>query len=198
MKKLLYLLLFLGALLIGYQLAYAQDTSGQQKLLLNDKGSVIVGTTSATGEFRVIHNGVVVLTTESGGAGLLLENDQYLNWKNQAGTVYPTLVVDSNGDVRLRASLGESVRIDYQANNTVGKWDNNGLTMQSGYGIAMTTGVINATTAGLRFPNDTDLPATCTVGDVFIDTDDDACADAGGGSGAVCACLATDTWTEIS
>ena len=62
MKKLLALLLLLPTL------ALAQG--GQNKLLTNDEGSVIVGTTSSTGEFRVIHNGTIVLTSAAGGVDL--------------------------------------------------------------------------------------------------------------------------------
>lgn len=57
-------------------------------------------------------------------------------------------------------------------------------------------GVVS-TCAGADFaiPSDTDLPATCSVGEIFVDTDDDDCLDAGGGSGTMCICTSTDNWT---
>ncbi|MHA2248272.1 MAG: hypothetical protein ACXADY_25200 [Candidatus Hodarchaeales archaeon] len=56
-------------------------------------------------------------------------------------------------------------------------------------------GSVNLGGGTFEIPNGTDLPATCTIGHLFIDTDDDSCADAGGGAGAMCACTATNTWT---
>lgn len=50
----------------------------------------------------------------------------------------------------------------------------------------------------LTVPSGTDLPATCAVGEIFVDTDDNACLDAGSGSGATCVCQATNTWAEVS
>ena len=50
----------------------------------------------------------------------------------------------------------------------------------------------------LEIPNGTDLPATCSVGSIFHDTDDDACADAGGGDGVLCICKTTNTWAVVS
>lgn len=63
-------ILLLALSILFATVAYAQDTAGQQQLLLNDKGNVIIGTTTATGETRIIHNGTIVLTTTSGGVDL--------------------------------------------------------------------------------------------------------------------------------
>lgn len=57
---------------------------------------------------------------------------------------------------------------------------------------------VGAATAILEVPNGTDLPATCNVGEIFVDTDDNACADAGSGTGATCVCQAANTWVEVS
>lgn len=47
-------------------------------------------------------------------------------------------------------------------------------------------------------PNGTTLPATCTVGSYFQDTDSDDCADTGSGDGAICVCKATNTWALVA
>ena len=47
---------------------------------------------------------------------------------------------------------------------------------------------------GLEMPNGTALPATCSVGQIFQDTDSNDCADTGSGDGAICACKSTNTW----
>ena len=59
------------------------------------------------------------------------------------------------------------------------------------------TGAVDVGSGTLEFPNGTDLPATCNVGEIWVDTDDDACADAGSGGGAVCVCKAADTWALV-
>lgn len=65
--------------------------------------------------------------------------------------------------------------------------------------IAVESGkTLDTSAATVELPNGTDLPATCDIGDVFVDSDDNACADAGSGTGAVCVCTAADTWTEVS
>jgi hypothetical protein len=43
----------------------------------------------------------------------------------------------------------------------------------------------------------TALPATCTQGISFLDTDSDDCADTGGGDGALCYCKTTNTWALV-
>jgi hypothetical protein len=53
---------------------------------------------------------------------------------------------------------------------------------------------VNVSGGTLEVPNGTDLPASCSVGELFVDSDDDSCADVGGGAGALCACTATNTW----
>lgn len=52
-------------------------------------------------------------------------------------------------------------------------------------------------TERMTLPNDTTLPATCAVGEVFADTDSDDCADTGGGDGAMCICKSTNTWALL-
>jgi hypothetical protein len=59
-------------------------------------------------------------------------------------------------------------------------------------------GGLNMGAGTLELPNGTDLPATCNVGEIWHDTDDDACADAGGGDGALCICKSADTWALVS
>lgn len=58
--------------------------------------------------------------------------------------------------------------------------------------------VIFGTGGSLELPNGTTLPATCSVGNVFHDTDSDDCADTGSGDGALCICKSTDTWALVS
>jgi hypothetical protein len=53
-------------------------------------------------------------------------------------------------------------------------------------------------TAQLTIPNGTTLPATCSVGHQFQDTDSDDCADTAGGDGALCLCKATNTWALVA
>jgi hypothetical protein len=50
----------------------------------------------------------------------------------------------------------------------------------------------------ITLPNDTTLPTTCAVGEIFLDTDSDDCADTGGGDGALCICKDTDTWVLLN
>lgn len=52
--------------------------------------------------------------------------------------------------------------------------------------------------AKLELPNGTTIPATCTVGEIFQDTNSNDCADSGGGDGALCICKSTNTWALIS
>lgn len=59
------------------------------------------------------------------------------------------------------------------------------------------TGTVNTTGGKFIMPNGTDLPATCTVGELFLDTNDVACADADVGTGAVCACMQTNVWAQL-
>jgi hypothetical protein len=54
------------------------------------------------------------------------------------------------------------------------------------------------TFAGLNLPHGTTIPATCAVGDVYLDTDSDDCADTGAGDGALCICGSTNVWKLIS
>ncbi len=53
-------------------------------------------------------------------------------------------------------------------------------------------------TTRMTLPNGTALPATCAVGNVFLDTDDDDCSDSGGGDGALCICKSSDTWVLLN
>lgn len=48
-----------------------------------------------------------------------------------------------------------------------------------------------------KFHSGTDLPSTCEVGEMFFDTDDDACSDANDGDGVICFCEAADTWAVV-
>jgi len=48
-----------------------------------------------------------------------------------------------------------------------------------------------------EIPNGTDLPATCSIGQIFQDTNDDSCADIDGGDGAVCVCRSADVWALL-
>lgn len=51
--------------------------------------------------------------------------------------------------------------------------------------------------AGIAHNNATSLPATCVVGEVFLDTDSDDCADTGAGDGCLCICKTANTWAVI-
>jgi hypothetical protein len=62
------------------------------------------------------------------------------------------------------------------------------------------TGLINFGTAasGVEIANGTDLPDTCTVGVLFLDTNDDQCDDANdAGDGVLCLCKATNTFAAV-
>ena len=69
-------------------------------------------------------------------------------------------------------------------------------------GTVTSDGAISGTNVSasvtLTAPSGTDLPATCAAGEIFLDTDDDSCADVGGGSGAFCGCTAANTWGLLS
>jgi len=58
------------------------------------------------------------------------------------------------------------------------------------------TGIV-ALSRGLAHHNGTALPATCTVGQVFLDTDSDDCANSGGGDGCLCICKSANTWAIV-
>lgn len=85
----------------------------------------------------------------------------------------------------------EGIRIDVNTNNVLAleAFDGSDAAIFSSNSINA-GGIFNA-------PNGTDLPATCVVGDVFHDTNDDACADADTGDGVVCICKTTDTWVVV-
>lgn len=59
----------------------------------------------------------------------------------------------------------------------------------------VTFGSIDLSGGTFEVPNGTDLPGTCAIGELFVDSDDDSCADVGGGAGALCVCTAANTWT---
>lgn len=109
-KRILLALLFIPSLVLAQ--------GGQDKLLLNGNGNVVVGTTSATGDFRVIHNGVVVLTSVAGGVELggKLEGGLYIGTNNtplqmedQSGNAHDVLRVDSGGNTDVIAPTGEFI-----------------------------------------------------------------------------------------
>lgn len=52
--------------------------------------------------------------------------------------------------------------------------------------------------AKLEVPNGATIPATCTIGEVFQDTNSDDCADTGAGDGALCLCKASNTWALVA
>ena len=56
----------------------------------------------------------------------------------------------------------------------------------------------DAGAAKLELPNGTTIPATCTVGEVFADTNSNDCADSGGGDGALCICKSANTWALVA
>jgi hypothetical protein len=60
------------------------------------------------------------------------------------------------------------------------------------------TGMVNATVGGIMIPNGAYPAATCTVGEIYIDTDesdDTNCATTADNS--LCICTATNTWTAL-
>ena len=57
---------------------------------------------------------------------------------------------------------------------------------------------MNMANGAFRLPVGTDLPATCTAGDTFLDSNDDSCADANDGSGCLCICISTNTWSAAT
>lgn len=59
-------------------------------------------------------------------------------------------------------------------------------------------GYVNVGGGKLEIPNGTTIPATCTQGEVFHDTDSNDCANTGGGDGAICSCKTTNTWALIT
>lgn len=70
------------------------------------------------------------------------------------------------------------------------------LTLTS-LGILTASG-IDQGSGTLEIPNNATLPATCTIGQIFLDTDSNDCADTGSGDGAVCVCKATNTWALLT
>lgn len=51
---------------------------------------------------------------------------------------------------------------------------------------------------GLEVPNGTTIPATCSVGQVYLDTDSDDCVDTGAGDGAYCICKSSNVWSLVA
>lgn len=61
------------------------------------------------------------------------------------------------------------------------------------------TGVVDAGAAtSIEIKNGTAIPATCSIGQLFHDTDSDDCADTPAGDGALCLCKAANTWAAVA
>lgn len=60
------------------------------------------------------------------------------------------------------------------------------------------TGAVDTSAGTLEIPNGTSLPGTCSIGQIFADTDSDDCADTGSGDGCLCVCKASNTWAIIT
>lgn len=58
--------------------------------------------------------------------------------------------------------------------------------------------ILDITTGKAEMPAATALPATCTIGEYFQDTDSNDCANTGGGDGAICVCKAANTWVLVA
>ncbi len=59
------------------------------------------------------------------------------------------------------------------------------------------TNIADMSAGTALMPKGTALPATCSVGSYFQDTDSNDCANTAGGDGAVCACKAANTWALL-
>lgn len=183
-------ILLLALSILFATVAYAQDTAGQQQLLLNDKGNVIIGTTTATGETRIIHNGTIVLTTTSGGVdlGASLTTDAIANAVDIDVDIDSTTVAtfDSGG-------LVPGTDNTYDLGTASLEWrdihvDRIGYIDTLASVDATVTGTFNAgNTTGFEVANGTDLPDSPLAGYMFLDTNDGACDDANDSGGtAVC------------
>ena len=76
---------------------------------------------------------------------------------------------------------------------------NNAVALTVATNITPASGkLVDTGSAKLELPNGTAIPATCNVGEVFIDTDSDDCIDTGAGDGAYCVCKSADTWALVS
>lgn len=66
--------------------------------------------------------------------------------------------------------------------------------------VAAQSLAINATVspAKLVLPNSTTIPATCTVGELYLDTDSNDCVNTAAGDGALCICKSTNTWALVA
>ena len=65
-------------------------------------------------------------------------------------------------------------------------------------GGIITSGNVDFSEGSLEIPNSTNLPATCSIGQLFHDTDSDDCIDTASGDGALCICKSSNSWTLIS
>ena len=107
------------------------------------------------------------------------------------GTITAEGTLDANGVVTL-GDNGNNVTIDSDV------WDVTAAGVASGLTGITSTGDVDFSGATLEAPNGTDLPATCSIGMIFHDTNDNACADANAGDGALCICKSGNTWALVA
>jgi hypothetical protein len=107
--------------------------------------------------------------------------EAWVQYYNSAASPASTLVLGANNANQVFIGAGTWA---YQVATTVSTTSTNDLTLAPGGSLVMPLGAT--------------LPATCTQGAYFHDTDSDDCADTGGGDGALCLCKTTNTWVLIS
>ncbi len=130
---------------------------------------------AATGLTGIVSSGTISFTGSTIGFG-----------DNEADAITLT------GDTTIGAGASNNVIVN---SNT---WDVSAAGVASGLTGVTSTGTVDFSGATLEVPNGTDLPATCSVGMIFHETDDDACADAAGGDGALCICKSANTWAAVA
>lgn len=157
-----------------------QNTGGSERMRITSAGNVVVGNgdTSATPAASTIR-GTDGSGTNIAAANLTIQGGRGTGTGAGGAVVFQTSAAGTSGSTLNAAT--ERMRI-----TSAGV-----MQMASG-------SYIDAGAGKFELPNGTAIPATCTVGELFQDTDSNDCINTGGGDGALCICKTTNTWALIS
>lgn len=117
-------------------------------------------------------------------------------WQAGASSIGSTLIVNSGS---IQSGGATTLNIATNPNEVTSL---NLVTYATAISIGSTTGTTtinnNLVPSQFTVPSGTDLPATCGTGQLFQDTNDNACTDTNDGDGALCICKSADSWAVVS
>lgn len=189
-------------------------------------GSTLRKNTSGTGNIGLGHavlaentNGVsnvavgddAMAKNVSGDMNIGIGDDSQLNALGNENTSIGARSLNNLGDGNGNIALGFSSGY-YETGSNKLYVDNQQRASESDSKIkSIIYGVMNATVGSQTLdlnalvsadqfilPNSTVLPATCILGQIFMDSDSNDCIDTASGDGALCICKTTNTWALIS